>query len=118
MDIKFDHCFTSVLRRSIQTANIIMDELGQHHIKVVRLWKLNERFYGNLTGMNKIKAVEKFGKDQVKQWRRQHDCRPPPMDLSNHYHPCRDKKYDGLKLNEIPHSECLNDVINRVSDVT
>ena len=80
---EFDICYTSVLIRAIQTFNYAADELNCHYIPVVKNWRLNERHYGALQGLNKLETVEKHGKEQVQIWRRSYDIPPPPLDLND-----------------------------------
>ena len=91
--MRFDEVHTSMLRRSIRTTNLVLMELGQEYIPVHKHWRLNERNYGSLVGQNKKEAVQKFGKDQVKRWRRSYDEPPPPMESDHPYHPARDPRY-------------------------
>ncbi|KAJ8938475.1 hypothetical protein NQ318_004115 [Aromia moschata] len=83
---KFDVAFSSVLKRANNTLEIILKELGQENLKYTRTWRLNERHYGGLTGMNKAETVEKYGEEQVKIWRRSYDVPPPPMTPDNPYY--------------------------------
>jgi len=110
--IKFDEVHTSLLRRSIRTANLALMELGQEYIPVHKHWRLNERSYGALVGQNKKEAVKRFGKDQVKIWRRSYDNPPPPMKDNHPYHPLRDPRYR-LIADHIPKSESLKDTLGR-----
>mmetsp|Transcript_73444 Transcript_73444/g.90150 ORF Transcript_73444/g.90150 Transcript_73444/m.90150 type:complete len:272 (-) Transcript_73444:136-951(-) len=112
---EFDCMFTSYQKRAIKTGNIILEELDQLWIPVYKSWKLNERMYGNLQGLNKVETVDKFGKDQVLKWRRSFDIPPPKIDANNKYNPRNEAKYKKLKASEIPESECLKDVIARAS---
>jgi bisphosphoglycerate-dependent phosphoglycerate mutase family 1 len=91
--IRFDEVHTSLLRRSIRTANLVLMELHQEYLPVYKHWRLNERSYGDLVGQHKKEAVKKFGKDQVKAWRRSFDIPPPVMDPHHPYHPARDPRY-------------------------
>jgi 2,3-bisphosphoglycerate-dependent phosphoglycerate mutase len=96
--IRFDEVHTSLLRRSIRTANLVLMEMNQEYIPVHKHWRLNERSYGDLVGQNKKEAVKKFGKDQVKQWRRSYDIPPPPMSPHHPYHPARDPRYGPVSI--------------------
>jgi len=89
----FDEVHTSVLRRSIRTANLVLMEMGQEYIPVYKHYRLNERSYGALVGMNKKECVNQFGKDQVKRWRRSYDEPPPQMDPSHPFWPGNDTRY-------------------------
>jgi hypothetical protein len=91
--ILFDEVHTSLLRRSIRTANLVLMEMGQEYIPVHKHWRLNERHYGDLVGKNKKETVKMFGKDQVKRWRRSYDEPPPSMAYHHEYHPIRDPRY-------------------------
>lgn len=84
--LKFDVCYTSVLKRAIQTLWTIMEVTDQMWLPVIRTWRLNERHYGGLTGLNKAETAEKHGEEQVKIWRRSFDIPPPPMDKDHSYH--------------------------------
>ena len=92
--LKFDRIFTSLLRRSIKTVWMVVQELGIEWIPIVKDWRLNERHYGALVGRNKKKCVEEYGKDQVKRWRRSWDEPPPPMRPDSPYWPGNDERYD------------------------
>jgi 2,3-bisphosphoglycerate-dependent phosphoglycerate mutase len=92
-NIKFDIAFTSVLQRAIKTLYLIQEELNLHWIPVVKTWRLNERMYGGLQGLNKAETAAKYGEDQVKKWRRAYDMPPPEMDLDNPHLPANDPKY-------------------------
>jgi 2,3-bisphosphoglycerate-dependent phosphoglycerate mutase len=102
----FDEAHTSLLRRSIRTTNLVLMEMGQEYIPVQKHWRLNERSYGDLVGLNKKEIVKKFGKEQVLRWRRSYDEPPPPMNEDHDHHPKRDPRYR-LMLDEIPSSESL-----------
>ena len=91
--ILFDEVHTSLLRRSIRTANLVLMEMGQEYIPVYKNWRLNERSYGDLVGKNKKQLVEIHGKEQVKRWRRSYDEPPPEMTDDHQYHPARDPRY-------------------------
>lgn len=83
---QFDIAFTSVLVRAVNTLEIILKEIGQEKLPVVRNWRLNERHYGNLTGLNKVETAQKYGEEQVQIWRRSYDVPPPPMEPTNPYY--------------------------------
>jgi 2,3-bisphosphoglycerate-dependent phosphoglycerate mutase len=110
----FDKAFTSVQKRAIRTLWITLDEMDLMWIPVERSWKLNERFYGGLTGMNKAETAEKYGEDQVLIWRRSYDIPPPPLDKSSEYYPGNQPRYAGLSDAELPTTECLKDTVDRV----
>jgi len=96
--IQFDEVHTSLLRRSIRTANIALMELQQEYIPVHKSWRLNERNYGDLVGKNKKQVVKAFGVDQVKRWRRSYDEPPPPMRDDHPYHPAKDPRYRNVSV--------------------
>lgn len=112
-----DIVYTSLLRRSTKTVWLVMQELGLEWVPIIKDWRLNERNYGALVGTNKKKAVEKYGKEQVKLWRRSFDVPPPPMDRNSEYWPGKDRRYKtlGIDIDRIPPSECLKDVCIRTS---
>jgi len=111
--ISFDMAYTSVLKRAIRTLWIVLDELELMWIPVVRSWRLNERHYGALQGLNKAEMVRQYGEDQVLQWRRSYDTRPPILKPEDRRYPGNDKKYKNLLTTEIPLGECLKDTVNR-----
>jgi len=110
----FDVAYTSVLKRAIRTLWITLDELDQMWIPVHRTWRLNERHYGALQGLNKAETAAKHGEDQVKIWRRSFDVPPPPLEASDPRHPGRDPRYKNVPKNELPLTESLKDTIARV----
>ncbi|KAL7575656.1 hypothetical protein ACA910_011477 [Epithemia clementina (nom. ined.)] len=112
--LRFDQVHTSLLRRSIRTANLVLMELGQEYLPVYKHWRLNERNYGALVGLDKKQVVQEYGKQQVKEWRRSYNIPPPPMDDNHPYHPAKDPRYR-MMLNEIPKSESLKDTLARSS---
>lgn len=109
----FDVAYTSVLKRAIKTLFLIQDELDLHWIPVTKSWRLNERMYGGLQGLNKSETAAKHGEDQVKIWRRAYDIPPPPMDLDNPELPSKDPKYNKLDKALMPRCECLKDTVER-----
>ena len=109
----FDVAFTSVLKRAIKTLGIALDTLDQLWIPVIKSWKLNERSYGALQGLNKAETAAKHGEAQTKIWRRSFDIPPPPLTLDDERHPSRDPRYEGLKPSELPLTESLKDTIAR-----
>uniref|UniRef100_A0A8C2JDP0 Phosphoglycerate mutase n=1 Tax=Cyprinus carpio TaxID=7962 RepID=A0A8C2JDP0_CYPCA len=113
--MKFDVCYTSVLKRAIKTLWTIMEVTDQMWLPVVRTWRLNERHYGGLTGLNKAETAAKHGEEQVKVWRRSFDIPPPPMDKDHPYHKIisESRRYKGLKEGELPICESLKDTIAR-----
>jgi len=111
---EFDIAYTSVLRRAIRTLWYIQDEMNLMWIPVVHSWRLNERHYGALTGLNKAETAAKYGDQQVHIWRRSFDVRPPLLDLSDERNSHGDRRYTKLELGDIPLGECLKDTIDRV----
>jgi 2,3-bisphosphoglycerate-dependent phosphoglycerate mutase len=109
----FDIAFTSVLKRAIRTLWIVMDEMDLMWIPVIRDWRLNERHYGALQGLNKAQMAEKFGEKQVKIWRRSYDVRPPALEETDPRNPAKDPRYKELKKEQIPLTECLKDTVER-----
>ena len=109
-----DVAHTSLQRRAINTANILLDGIGRHWIPVPRSWRLNERHYGDLTGLDKRLANEKFGPEQVHIWRRSYDVPPPPITAANEFNPNRSVQYRQLPPDLVPKTECLKDVVERM----
>jgi len=109
----FDIAFTSVLKRAVDTLNIMMREMGIS-LPVEKSWRLNERHYGALQGLNKGEMAAKYGEHQVYLWRRSYDISPPALDRSSPMHPGKDPLYRGLKQSEIPLTESLKDTVARV----
>ena len=109
----FDVAYTSVLKRAIKTLWLAMEEMDRMWIPVHRSWRLNERHYGALQGLNKAEMARKFGEDQVKIWRRSYDTRPPALDRSDERYPGKDPRYRGLDESELPLTECLKDTVER-----
>ena len=109
----FDLAFTSVLKRAIRTLWIIMDEMDLMWIPVRRSWRLNERHYGALQGLNKAETAAKFGEQQVKIWRRSYDVQPPALEKTDERWPGHDPRYKDVPENELPLTECLKDTVAR-----
>jgi 2,3-bisphosphoglycerate-dependent phosphoglycerate mutase len=109
----FDIAYTSVLKRAIRTLWIVLDEMDLMWIPVVRSWRLNERHYGALQGLNKAEMAEKHGAEQVHIWRRSYDIRPPALEPHDPANPARDPRYKDLRPEEVPLSECLKDTVAR-----
>jgi 2,3-bisphosphoglycerate-dependent phosphoglycerate mutase len=109
----FDIAFTSVLKRAIRTLWYTLDETDLMWIPVHRDWRLNERHYGALQGLNKAETAAKYGDDQVKIWRRSFDVQPPVLEPKDPRHPSHDPRYASLKPSEIPATECLKDTVAR-----
>jgi 2,3-bisphosphoglycerate-dependent phosphoglycerate mutase len=112
--IAFDIAFTSVLKRAIRTLWIALDEMDMMWLPVERTWRLNERHYGALQGLDKAQTVAKHGAEQVKVWRRSYDIPPPPLEASHPQHPRFDRRYAGVPAAELPSCESLKDTLGRV----
>ncbi|MDD5216462.1 MAG: 2,3-diphosphoglycerate-dependent phosphoglycerate mutase [Candidatus Omnitrophica bacterium] len=110
----FDIAFTSVLKRAIRTLWIVQDQMDLMWIPVVRDWRLNERHYGALQGLNKSETASKYGEEQVKIWRRSYDVPPPALEESDPRNPAKDPRYKGLPKAQTPLTECLKDTVARV----
>ena len=110
----FDVAYTSVLKRANDTLEYILEELGEQDIPVKKSWRLNERHYGALQGLNKDETKEKYGEEQVLLWRRSTDVRPPALSKDDERYPGNDPKYIELTENELPTTENLIDTIDRV----
>lgn len=104
----------SLLTRAIQTTELALREMDRSWIPVRRTWRLNERHYGALQGLNKLETSERYGEAKVKLWRRSYDVRPPDLDRSDERHPSHDARYAGLPLELLPGAECLKDVVERM----
>ena len=111
--IAFDICFTSYLKRAINTQQIILKEMEREWLPVFKSYKLNERHYGALSGLNKKETAEKYGDDQVKIWRRSFDVRPPMMEEDNQYNSLKNPAYRNVDPAEVPMCESLKDTIAR-----
>lgn len=109
--IALEACFTSVQTRAIRTLNLVLDAMGTLWLPVTKDWRLNERHYGGLTGLNKQEMIDKVGAEQVKIWRRSFDIPPPPLPADSPYQLADDRRYAGLP---IPDTESLKDTIARV----
>jgi 2,3-bisphosphoglycerate-dependent phosphoglycerate mutase len=109
----FDIGFTSVLKRAIRTQALALDEMDLLWIPIVRDWRLNERHYGGLQGLNKAETAAKYGEQQVKIWRRSYDIPPPPLETSDPRFPGHDRRYANLTPAELPKTECLKDTVAR-----
>jgi len=105
---------TSVLVRSIVTAEICLSEMERSWIPVRRSWRLNERHYGALQGLNKRQTADEYGEEKVKLWRRSYAVRPPDLELSDERHPSHDPRYSSLPPEALPRAECLRDVVDRM----
>ena len=109
----FDLAYTSVQTRAIRTLWLALDEMDLMWIPVYRNWRLNERHYGALQGLNKAETAEKFGEEQVHIWRRSYDIPPPTLNLEDKRHPQFDSRYADLDTEDLPVSECLKDTVER-----
>ena len=110
----FDKAYTSVLKRAIKTLWCVLEEMDLMWIPVENSWKLNERHYGALQGLNKSETAARYGDEQVKIWRRSYETRPPLLEKTDKRYPGNDPKYFGLEEKEIPRGECLADTVARV----
>ena len=110
----FDVGYTSVLKRAIRTMNIMLHEMDLMWIPVYKCWKLNERHYGALQGLNKDETIQKYGEEQVHKWRRYVDVRPPKLDITDNRYAGKEYKYHELREDEIPLTENLDDTEKRV----
>ena len=109
--LDFDTCFTSLQTRAIKTLNLALEEMRRLWLPVEKHWRLNERHYGGLTGLNKAETAQKHGEEQVHIWRRSFDIPPPPMEPGSEYDLSADRRYAGI---EVPSTESLKDTIERV----
>ena len=108
--VDFDCCFTSVLTRAIRTLHLALHEMDRLWLPVTKDWRLNERHYGGLTGLNKQEMIDKVGESQVKVWRRSYDIPPPPLEYGSQWDVAKDRRYAGV---EVPATESLKDTIAR-----
>lgn len=111
---EFDVCFTSYLKRAIHTAQYILSEMDEEYIEMIKHWRLNERHYGALQGLNKSETAEKYGEDQVKIWRRSYDVQPPALEESDDRNPANQRAYKNVDKKDLPLTECLKDCVARV----
>ena len=109
----FDVAYTSLLKRAIKTLNIALDQMDLQWIPVYKTWRLNERHYGALQGLNKAETAEKHGIEQTNIWRRSYDIPPPALTVDDPRHPGKDPRYASLKADELPLTECLKDTVDR-----
>lgn len=109
----FDIAYTSVLKRAIKTLNIVLDEMDLDWIPVVKNWRLNERHYGALQGLNKAETAEKYGMEKVMEWRRSFDTPPPALEETDDRYPGKDPRYADLSKDELPLTESLKLTIDR-----
>ena len=110
----FDVCYTSYLKRAIHTLNHILDEMDRVWLPVIKTWKLNERHYGALQGLNKSETAEKYGEEKVKIWRRSFDVKPPELDVADERNPANQAIYASVDPAELPLTESLETTIERV----
>lgn len=110
----FDVAYTSYLKRAIHTLNRVLEAMDQEYIPVFKTYKLNERHYGALQGLNKAETAEKFGEEQVKIWRRSYDVQPPALEPTDPRNPALQEAYKGIAKEELPLTECLKDTVARV----
>jgi 2,3-bisphosphoglycerate-dependent phosphoglycerate mutase len=110
---QFDLAYTSVLKRAIRTLNLALEEMDLLWIPVVKTWRLNERHYGALQGLNKAETAKKYGDDQVHIWRRSYDIQPPALSADDERFPGKDRRYADLKKQDLPLTECLKDTVAR-----
>ncbi len=110
----FDVAYTSYLKRAIHTLNFVLGEMEEEYIPVYKSWRLNERHYGALQGLNKSETAEKYGEEQVKIWRRSYDVCPPALEETDPRNPALQKAYAGVGVQDCPLTECLKDTVARV----
>ncbi|MBQ9266247.1 MAG: 2,3-diphosphoglycerate-dependent phosphoglycerate mutase [Bacilli bacterium] len=110
----FDVAYTSYLKRAIHTLNFVLGEMGEEFIPVYKTWRLNERHYGALQGLNKSETAEKFGEAQVKIWRRSYDVQPPALEEKDPRNPANQETYRDVCVADLPLTECLKDTVARV----
>ena len=111
--LKPDILYTSVLKRAINTAHLALNEMDRNWIETKRSWRLNERHYGSLQGLDKAETLAKYGPEQFQIWRRSYDVPPPPIEDDNQYSQAHDERYTGLG-SSLPRTECLKDVLVRM----
>ena len=109
----FDLAYCSVMKRALRTLWIVLDELDELWIPVEKTWRLNERHYGGLQGMNKSETAAQYGEDQVLVWRRSYDIPPPPLEKSDERYPGHDPRYRDVPAADLPLTECLKDTVDR-----
>ncbi len=109
----FDIAYNSVLKRAIRTLWLVLDEMDLLWLPIIKSWRLNERHYGALQGLNKAETAAKYGDYQVKVWRRSYDTPPPALEKNDERYPGNDSRYSGLSESELPLTECLKDTVAR-----
>ena len=112
--LDFDICYTSYLKRAVHTLDHILDEMDRTWLPVVKSWKLNERHYGALQGLNKAETAEKYGEEQVREWRRSYDILPPALNQNDARSAVAQSMYRDVNPNELPSSESLETTVARV----
>jgi 2,3-bisphosphoglycerate-dependent phosphoglycerate mutase len=112
--VSFDVAYTSVLKRAVRTLWILLDEMDRMWLPVHNDWRLNERHYGALQGLNKAQTARRYGEEQVKLWRRSYLTRPPALEEGDPRHPALDPRYLRLRREQLPATECLQDTVQRV----
>lgn len=110
----FDICYTSYLKRAIHTLNLVLESMDREWLPVFKTWKLNERHYGALQGFNKSETAEKYGEEQVRQWRRSYSIRPPALDEKDERNPTFSPMFRDVDKDLLPLTECLADTVDRV----
>jgi 2,3-bisphosphoglycerate-dependent phosphoglycerate mutase len=110
---EFDLAYTSVLKRAIRTLNLALEQMDLLWIPVIKTWRLNERHYGALQGLNKAETAKKYGDDQVLIWRRSYDIQPPALTADDERFPGKDRRYSDLSTDQLPLAECLKDTVAR-----
>ena len=111
--LQFDLVYTSVLKRATLTMDICLNEMNIINVPIIYNWRLNERHYGALQGLDKTETAEKYGDKQVLIWRRSYSTPPPPLDINDERHPRFDERYKNLTADQLPASECLKDTVDR-----
>jgi 2,3-bisphosphoglycerate-dependent phosphoglycerate mutase len=111
--LDFDIAYTSVLKRAIRTLNLATDEMDLLWIPVIKSWRLNERHYGALQGLNKAETAAKYGNEQVHIWRRSYDIQPPELSKDDERFPGHDRRYSDMDKKDLPLTECLQDTVAR-----
>jgi len=109
----FDLAYTSLLKRAVKTLWLVLEEMDLMWIPVEQSWRLNERHYGALQGLNKAQTAQRYGDNQILVWRRSYDVPPPPLPKDDPRHPAKDPRYAGVKPSELPSTECLKDTVAR-----
>lgn len=112
--VQFDMAFTSVLKRAIHTLDAVLTEIDMSWVPVEKSWRLNERHYGALTGLNKAETAAKHGEEQVKIWRRSYATPPPPLTKDSPEHPSKDRRYQEVPREQLPDCEALKQTVERV----